>query len=114
MTLTEHPLRPPGWDILVRAIEGHHRIRLRYHGHDRIVCPHALGWKRGRIVALVYQCGGTTSGGVLPTDPRQRWRSLLLDDIEQAGLIDGAWQSADNYSVETIPIDTVMLAADPK
>lgn len=114
MTLTEHPLLPVAWSVLERAIQQRHRVRLGYNGRDRLVCPHALGWKNGRVVALVYQCDGMTSEGPIATSPRQRWRSLFLDDIEHAGMASGVWQSADNYSLDTILMDTVVVAVKPK
>ena len=32
---------------------------------------------------LGYQTGGQTSTGALPADPRQRWRCLFIDEIDQ-------------------------------
>jgi len=113
VTITEGPLRPPAFDVLERGIDERRRVRLRYRGHDRIVCPHALGRNNGRIVAFVYQCDGMTTGGSLPTNPRQRWRSMFVDNIEHAAIIDGGWSSADNYSPTTIPMGTIILAIRP-
>jgi hypothetical protein len=42
--------------------------------------------------------GGTTGEGELPADPRQRWRSLFVDEVEQATISMGAWETAENYT----------------
>jgi hypothetical protein len=85
-------IRPPAWQTLAQAIDERRPVRARYHGAERILCPHALGWTKGRPKVLAYQVGGTTSRGTLPTDPRQRWRSMFLDEIEAPIITDGRWQ----------------------
>jgi hypothetical protein len=110
MTVIAHGHRPPAWDVLQQAVIDRRPVAARYHGHDRVICPHALGWKNGRLVALVYQSEGSTSSGKLPTDTGQRWRSMALDDIENPTLIgQGSWKSAANYSAESLPMDQVLL-----
>lgn len=88
-------------------------MRISYHGHERIVCPHALGWNNGRAKALCYQTGGTTSSGPLPPDPTQRWRSLFVDQIHEPTIIDGPWATADNYTVSCNGIDQFELTLEP-
>ncbi len=46
---------------------------------------------------LAYQVGGTTSTGVLPPAPGRRWRSMFVDEVEDAVVIEGGWQTAPNY-----------------
>lgn len=89
--------RPRAWEVLARALAERRAVRARYHGHERVVCPHILGWARGRAEVLVYQAAGTTSAGVLPTDTSQRWRTMFVDEIEDPVVIEGGWQSAPNY-----------------
>ncbi|MEA2589578.1 MAG: hypothetical protein QOH66_2505, partial [Actinomycetota bacterium] len=48
----------------------------------------------------------------LPDDPRQRWRSMFVDEVEDPVLKDGPWQSAPNYSPSTSGIDEVEIAID--
>lgn len=98
MTTTCHL---PGWAALEQALRERRPIRIRYHGHERVVCPHALGWKHGRPKVLAYQTGGTTSQGPLPPDPEKRWRSMFVDEIEDVLITDGAWESAANYSQDS-------------
>jgi hypothetical protein len=97
--------RPPAWEVLERALTERRAVRARYHGHERVLCPHALGWKNGRAKVLAYQSGGTTSLGALPTGAQQRWRSMFVDDIEHPTITDDHWETADNYSPDSNCID---------
>jgi len=101
------------WPVLEEALRTRRPVALRYHGRDRVACPHALGWKAGRARVLSYQVGGATSAGTLPDDPAQRWRCLFIDEIEEASIIEGTWQSAANYSPATANgIEDVVIAVD--
>ena len=101
------------WPVLEQALRTRRPVALRYHGHDRIVCPHALGWKDGRARVLSYQVGGGTSTGRLPADPTQRWRYLFIDEIEAATIIDAPWRTAPNYSPATANgIDELVIAIE--
>ena len=102
--------RPSAWAVLEQALLQRKPVAVRYQGRERILCPHVLGYKNGRPRVLAYQAGGATSQGRLPDNPRQRWRSLLVDEIEDPRLVDGPWESADNYSTSTNGIDEVALA----
>jgi hypothetical protein len=85
---------------------------VRYHGHERVICPHALGWKNGRAKVLSYQKAGTTSEGALPADHRQRWRSMFVDEVEGPEVIDGSWETAPNASMSSNCIDELAVAVD--
>ena len=86
---------------------------MSYHDHERVICPHALGWKAGRARVLVYQVGGTTSEGMLPDDRRQRWRCLFVDEIRDVVITDGPWESAENYTGQANCIDDLAIAVRP-
>jgi hypothetical protein len=101
--------RPPAWDVLARALKELRPVRARYHGQERILCPHALGWKNGHAKVLCFQSGGTTSHGTLPQDPTQRWRSMFIDQIEEATLTDGPWETAMNHSTNSNCIDQLAM-----
>ncbi|MGH9009911.1 MAG: hypothetical protein ACRDYF_08720 [Acidimicrobiia bacterium] len=106
------PSRPPAWAVLQRALTQKTPVRVRYHGNERVLCPHVLGWKNGRPKVLAYQAGGTTSQGALPDDPQQRWRSMFIDEVEDAIIAEGpwAWETADNYSQTSNCIDDLEIA----
>jgi hypothetical protein len=100
--------RPAAWAVLAHAIEERLIVRARYHGHERLLCPHALGWKNGRAKVLTYQSAGSTSSGPLPDASHDRWRSLFVDEIEDPTIVsDARWDTADNYTYHSNGIDEV-------
>ena len=108
---------PTTWACLEAALRQRRPVYLAYHGRQRVICPHALGWHNGRPMLLGYQTGGHTSTGALPADPRKRWRCFHVDEIDQieAADPDSPWGTADNYN-HTHPfpaIDEVTIAITP-
>jgi hypothetical protein len=104
--------RPPAWAVLETALRHRRPVQARYHGEQRVLCPHALGWTNGRAKVLCYQTGGATTGGPLPQDPTQRWRTLFVDQIHDPIITTGTWQTADNYTHHSTGIDQVELAVN--
>lgn len=103
--------RPPAWALLQEALNQRRPVRARYHGQLRLLCPHALGWKHGRAKALSYQAAPTTTDQeTLPSEARQRWRSMFVDEIEDPTLTDDPWQTAGNYSQDSNGIDELEIA----
>lgn len=106
------------WSVLEAALRQRRPALLTYHGRQRLVCPHALGWKNGRPMLLAYQTGGETSMGSLPSDPRRRWRCLFVDEVDQvvAAEPESAWGTADNYNPSRPfnAIDEVTIAISPR
>ena len=109
MTIIPLRPRPPAWAILAQALRERRPIRARYHERERLLCPHALGWKNGRAKVLCYQAAGATSDGRLPADPRQRWRSMFVDELDDTVITDRPWQTAANYSHHSNCIDQIEL-----
>ena len=101
------------WQLLEQALRLRRPVRVGYHGHQRLLCPHAMGWKNGRAKVLAYQSGGATSNGRLPTDPHQRWRWMFIDELEGPLLTNEPWQTADNYRGHSNGIDHLAVAIDP-
>ena len=96
------------WATLARALAERRPVLARYHGHDRVLCPHVLGWKNGRPKVLAYQVDGTTSTGPLPACPEQRWRSLYVDEVEDALIVSGyTWETPCNYTDDSNCVDQV-------
>jgi hypothetical protein len=101
---------PSAWSILAQALTEGRTVRAQYHGHDRLLCPHALGWKNGRAKVLAYQAAGSTSNGSLPQAHRDRWRTMFVDEIRDAIIVpDAPWQTADNYTASSNGIDRLEL-----
>lgn len=90
--------RPPAWAVLAQALIERRPVQARYNDRQRILCPHALGWKNGHAKVLCYQPDATTDHGVPGEDPRQQWRSMFVAEIEDPAIVDGAWETAGNYS----------------
>ena len=90
--------RPPAWAVLQHGLITRTPVHVHYHGHERLLCPHALGFKNGRAKVLSYQAAGSTSNTTLPHDPRQRWRSMFTDEIEDPTITNATWETADNYT----------------
>jgi hypothetical protein len=89
--------RPPAWEALARALIERRPVWARYHGHERLLCPHVLGSKGLRAKLLAYQAAGTTSSGQVPSATGQAWRSMFVDEIDHVVLSGRGWQSAANY-----------------
>jgi hypothetical protein len=91
---------PAAWPVLEAALRQRRPVRVSYHGKQRLVCPHALGWKNNRPMLLAFQSGGQTTTAVLPADPRKRWRCMFVDEIDHAVAAEpaSAWATADNYN----------------
>lgn len=95
------------WQVLHTALIQRRAVRARYHGRTRILCPHALGWKHGRAKTLVYQTA--------IVDPSQHgdppgWRSLFIDEIDDAIVTDDPWRTAPNYTPRSNGIDILAAA----
>lgn len=108
---------PMAWATLEAALRQRHPVVVSYHAKQRLVCPHALGWKNDRPMLLAYQSGGETTTGTLPADPRKRWRCLFVDEVDSVAAADAAsaWGTADNYnpSHPFHVIDEVIVAITP-
>lgn len=108
---------PTAWAALETALLQRRPVLVSYHGRQRLICPHALGWNNARAMVLGYQTGGQTSTGTLPADPRRRWRCLFIDEIDHVAAADksSSWRSADNYNhSHPFPaIDKVTIAITP-
>ena len=98
--MTTMPTLATPWAQLYAALQARRPVEVSYHGLCRLVCPHALGWHRGRPMVLGYQTGGQTTTGELDPDPRKRWRCLYIDEIDHVTADHPAspWQTADNYN----------------
>ena len=101
---------PAAWETLEQALRQRRPVQARYHDQQRVLCPHALGWRHGRARVLAYQAAGTSHTG-LSADPRQRWRSMFVDDIYDPVIIDGPWQTANNYSGTINSFDDIKIQA---
>jgi hypothetical protein len=100
MTATIITTPPTPWTTLHAALRARRPVLVAYHGRQRLICPHALGWKQGRPMVLGYQTGGQTSTESLHPDPTRRWRCLYIDEIDNMAPADPAsrWVTPHNYN----------------
>lgn len=96
---------PPAWQILQQALLQRRPVRLSYHGRERTVSPHALGWKNNRPMLLAYQAAADTT---TTPDPLKQWRNFLVDEIDHITAPDptNRWETANNYNPDQ-PFNTI-------
>jgi hypothetical protein len=65
-----------------------------YDGRHRLLCPHVLGRKSGRLHALFYQFGGSSNSG-LPVAPEGvgEWRCLAVEKLSQVEVSADVWHT---------------------
>ena len=85
-------------EILSAAIEQKQCVSVRYKGHQREMCPHALGTNAGNWRCLFFQFAGGSSKG-LP--PGGEWRCIPLDGLTIRAVYDGPWHSAPYSQAES-------------
>jgi hypothetical protein len=83
-----------------------------YDGLPRLLCPHVLGRKSGRLHAFVYQFGGSSNSG-LPMAPEETgdWRCLAVEKLNQVELRADAWHTEPRSRRQTC-IDEIDFDAD--
>ena len=97
----------PTFLLLRKAIEEKKQVVADYNGHRREMCPHTLGWKRGREKALFYQFGGSSKSGLEPIGSPNNWRCVFVDNISNVQIQAGPWFTASNHSRPQTCIDEI-------
>ena len=77
------------------AIQQQIPIVATYNGHRRVMCPHALGTKRGRGQCLCYQIAGSSNSGL---SVGGEWRCLVLAKLSEVHFYPGQWYSGSSHS----------------
>jgi hypothetical protein len=93
--------------LLREAIAKKQWVIADYNGYRREMCPHTLGWKNGREMALLYQFGGGSSSGLDPVGSPSNWRCVFVDRLSNVEVRDGAWFTASNHSRKQTCVDQV-------
>jgi hypothetical protein len=95
----------------VRSAIVHRRpIAALFRGRRRLLCPHLLGWnKHRRLQVLCYQYAGDSESGLQPAGDSDNWRCLAVANLSQVELLNGPWQTAENYSRPQTCIEEVEL-----
>jgi hypothetical protein len=100
------------YELLRRAAAGRQPVAAMYDGQPRLLSPHVLGRKSGRLHVLFYQFGGSSNSG-LPVAPEGvgDWRCLAVEKLSQVALSAEAWHTQQRSRRQTC-IDEVDFDID--
>ena len=96
--------------LLRNAILRRQQVLAVYKGLPRNMCPHAIGTKGGRAHCLVYQFGGRSSSRAIVPGSPANWRCMIVDELSEVRVREGAWYTAWNYGRASSCIDRVDLS----
>lgn len=87
-------------------------VAATYDGLLRLLCPHVLGRKSGRLRVLCYQFGGNSNSGLaVASDAMGGWRCLAVEKLSQVELRADAWHTEPRSPRQTC-IDEIDFDAD--
>jgi hypothetical protein len=100
------------YELLRGAAARRQPVAAMYDGQPRLLCPHVLGRKSGRLHVLFYQFGGGSNSG-LPVAPEGvgDWRCLAVEKLSQVELSAEAWHTQQRSRRQTC-IDEVDFDVD--
>ena len=82
------------YGLLLYAASRRQPVAASYDGQPRLLCPHVLGRKAGRLHVLCYQFGGSSnSAQLLGPEGGGVWRCLAVEKLSQVELRTGIWRS---------------------
>lgn len=91
-------------DAMIReALQTRRRLKFKYHGHSRVVEPHAVGLVTGDRRALL---GWQVSGGS-DSEPPPGWRTFVLPEITGLKLMRRTFTPRPEYRPETRQLKSV-------
>jgi hypothetical protein len=80
--------------LLRLAAAGRQPVAAVYDGLPRLLCPHVLGRKAGRLHTFFYQFGGGSRRGLpMAPDGIGGWRCLAVEKLSQVELRADAWHT---------------------
>jgi len=95
------------YEIIRNAIIEKEQIIATYNGHFREMCPHVLGSKKGRMQALFFQFGGTSSSGNITGDSENNWRCIPVEELGDVTARPGSWHSVGYNSKTQKSVDNI-------
>ncbi len=98
------------WKIILDAVRNRRQIIGIYRGHRRAMCPHVLGRKGRKILALFYQFDGSCGGGLCKAGSRRNWRLIPVDELNRVQASDGPWHTAAGDFPKLPDFDEVIAA----
>lgn len=97
------------YDLVRDAVVNKKQVIAFYNGYRREMCPHAIGWKKGKEQVLFLQFAGESSSGL--SRPEDNWRCIPLDRLDVTEVRIGEWHTADNHSRKQTCIDRIDVEA---
>ncbi len=96
--MTPQPGRVQGvseiYQLLRLAATRRQPVAAIYDGLPRLLCPHVLGRKSGRLHAFVYQFGGSSNRGLaMRPGGVGVWRCLAVEKLSEVELCADAWHT---------------------
>ena len=96
--MTPQPVEPPAvreiYALLRLAATRRQPVAATYDGLLRLLCPHVLGRKSGRLQVFCYQYGGSSNSGLpLASGRVGGWRCLAVERLSQVELSAEAWHT---------------------
>lgn len=89
--------------LIRQALAGRRLVKFKYHGHSRVVEPHALGHvTEGRLALLAWQVAGGTG-----SEPPPGWRTFVLADIRGLKIVRQTFEPRPDYRPETTQLKSV-------
>jgi hypothetical protein len=100
------------YELLRIAAARRQPVAAIYDGLLRLLCPHVLGRKSGRLHVFCYQFGGSSHSGLpMVPDGVGDWRCLAVEKLSQVELRAGAWHTEPRSPRQTC-IDEIDFDAD--
>ena len=100
------------YQIVRQAIIDKKQIVAEYNGHVREMCPHVIGEKNGRLQALFYQFGGTSSSKSIIPGSKDNWRCVIIENLRVIEVRDGDWYSSSDHTRPQTCVDEVDVEVD--
>ena len=98
------------YQLFEQAMRERKQIVCTYLRTNREVCPHILGHRHGKEVALTYQFAGTNFDGAEVTGD---WKCLYLSKVRNPTLRDGPWYGGSDHSQGQTCVLDVDLDVNP-
>jgi hypothetical protein len=87
-------------------------VAATYDGLLRLLCPHVLGRKAGRLRVFCYQFGGNSNRGLaVASQVMGGWRCLAVEKLSQVELRTDAWHTEPRSPRQTC-IDEIDVDVD--
>jgi len=100
------------YELLRLAAVRRQPVAAIYDGLLRLLCPHVLGRKSGRLHVFCYQFGGSSNSGLpMVPDGVGDWRCLAVEKLSQVELRANAWHTEPRSPRQTC-IDEIDFDAD--